>query len=62
MFSYKQKLATQWGIPFFETSSKSGHGIEEALSTFTNRLVEKHAYVSLSFSFLSSSRHSQCNQ
>jgi len=36
-----KKLAEQWGIPFFETSSKSGQGIDDVLSTFTNSLLEK---------------------
>jgi len=37
-----EKLASQWGMPFFETSSKSGQGIDEVLTSFTNTLIEKN--------------------
>jgi len=39
-----KKLAAQWGMPFFETSSKTGQSVEDALTQFTDCLVEKNAY------------------
>jgi Ras-related protein Rab-1A len=38
-----QKLAASWGTPFFETSSKTGEHIEDAIVALTEKLIEKNS-------------------
>lgn len=40
----KKKLVTNWGYSFFETSSKTGENIDQAVVAMTDKLAGKKGY------------------
>ena len=39
-----QKLTSSWGVPLYETSSKTGEGIDQAIVFMTDKLAERKGY------------------